>query len=134
MEMVIQVKASIIIHYFNVQKMKKILFISIIVISFYGIFFYKEFKRRCDFYYSSFRGKIVDLTYTEQSTVAFKFNMNDDWTYLGTQIKYDIAVEIGDSLIKKANDNYIFLIKNGIKYDITTGRKAEKYLKYCNCR
>lgn len=114
--------------------MKKIFIIVLIALFFFGVFFYKDFKKRCDYYYSSFHGKILELKYTEQKTIAFKINMEEEWIYLGSNVKYDINIEVGDTLIKKSNDYIVILLKDGMKYNIASERKVEKWIKYCKCK
>jgi|WetSurMetagenome_2_1015567.scaffolds.fasta_scaffold50752_4 hypothetical protein len=114
--------------------MKKFFIVVLIIIIFWGVFFYKDFKLRCDYYYSSFYGKVSEIKYTEQKTISFKINKEADWIYLGTDIKYDIDIAVGDTLMKNNNDYNVILKKGKMVYNITSDRKFEKWSKYCKCK
>ena len=113
---------------------KKLLIVIIIILTFFGFDIKKGLRMRCEYFNNSFQGRIIELKYTERSTIAVKGTKEKEWYYLGTEVKYDIPIEMGDSLVKLSNDYNIFLIKNGIVYNIRSDRNFEKWAKYCNCK
>jgi len=114
--------------------MNKLLSFIIIIIIFFGFDMKKSLRMRCEYFNSSIQGRIIEVKYTQRSTVAVKVIKEDEWYYLGTEVKYDIPIEAGDSLIKKSSDYNVYLFKNGISYNIRSDRNFEKWAKYCNCR
>ncbi len=116
------------------MKKNKLLIVIIIILIFFGFDIKKSLKMRCEYYTSSIQGRIIEIKYTQRSTVAVKVTKDDEWYYLGTEVKYDIPIEVGDSLIKISSDYNVYLFKNGVSYNIRSDRNFEKWAKYCNCR
>jgi hypothetical protein len=94
----------------------------------------KSIRMRCEYYTSSIQGRIIEIKSTQRSTIAVRVTKEDKWYYLGTEVKYDIPIEVGDSLVKKSNDYNLFIIKKGIIHNIRSDRNFEKWARYCNCR
>ena len=116
--------------------MKKVVIVVFILTSaiiFYGSAFYKDFLMRCEYFNSSICGRVNEIRFTEQKLVEIKLNNKEDWLYLGTNVIYKINIDIGDSIYKKSRNYEILLVKNGKKFNISSKRKAGKYLKYCRC-
>jgi hypothetical protein len=114
--------------------MKKFIVTVLFVLIFFGFFIYKDFKSRCDFFYNPIIGRVSEMKFTRQKTLSVKIDNSLEWIYLGTNINYNINIEIGDSLLKKKNNFEIILLKNKELYNITSKRKFEKWSKYCGCK
>ncbi len=116
------------------KNMKKLLVIIVIVMCFFALFSYKDFRLRCEYFNCSFEGVILALKYTNQKTVVFKTESKEEWIYLGTEVKYELPIETGDTLIKRSKDYNVYLVKDGIVHNIRSDRNFEKWAKYCNCK
>lgn len=109
--------------------------VSIIIITFFGIGIYNDIKSRCIYYNRSFSGKISEIEYDEKKFVQIKFKDSTNWLYLGSNITYDIDIEIGDSISKDSQSYKTLLHKYGKVYDISSKREEAKYFNfYCRCK
>lgn len=111
----------------------KVIVILVIALIFFGTAFYRDFLLRCKYFNTSIEGKVTDIRFDSKKLAVVRMNDNDQWIYLGTDIRYEISINIGDSIYKIERNYNPILVKEGKKYDIGSKRVLSRFLKYCKC-